>query len=162
MSLSLNATCAWRSQTQPRTGGKMSCRLASVTRHPRLCGARLRGARLPGSLLIAAALLIPASGVEARGARTLTPPGSAPAAVPARTARPSKTAAKPSKVAKGATAAPARTGLENLEGQVKEFTLPNGLDFIVVERHTAPVLSFQTVVNAGSANDAVGTTGLAH
>jgi predicted Zn-dependent peptidase len=55
-----------------------------------------------------------------------------------------------------------RTGLENLERQVREFKLANGLEFIVVERHVAPVFSFQTVVNAGSADDAVGTTGLAH
>jgi predicted Zn-dependent peptidase len=54
------------------------------------------------------------------------------------------------------------TGLESLEEQVKEFTLENGLKFIVVERHEAPVFSFQTIVNAGSANDQVGTTGLAH
>ena len=50
-------------------------------------------------------------------------------------------------------AAPVRTGLENLEKQVKEFTLANGLRFLVVERHEAPVFSFQIVVNAGSAND---------
>ena len=54
------------------------------------------------------------------------------------------------------------TGLESLERQVKEFTLANGLRFILVERHQSPVFSFQTVVNSGSANDAVGTTGLAH
>ncbi len=57
---------------------------------------------------------------------------------------------------------PVRTGLENLEKQVREFTLANGLTFIVVERHNAPVFSFQTVVNSGSANEQVGTTGLAH
>lgn len=55
-----------------------------------------------------------------------------------------------------------RTGLESLEKQVQEFTLPNGLRFLVVERHQAPVFSFFTVVNSGSANDAVGTTGIAH
>ncbi|HET7226146.1 MAG TPA: pitrilysin family protein [Candidatus Eisenbacteria bacterium] len=54
------------------------------------------------------------------------------------------------------------TGLENLERQVRDFTLPNGYKFIVVERHQAPVFSFFTVVNAGSANDTPGTTGLAH
>ena len=60
--------------------------------------------------------------------------------------------------------APARvkTGLENLEKQVKEFKLPNGLKFIVVERHDAPVFSFQTLVNAGGADEQVGTTGIAH
>uniref|UniRef100_A0A832MLH6 Insulinase family protein n=1 Tax=Eiseniibacteriota bacterium TaxID=2212470 RepID=A0A832MLH6_UNCEI len=60
-----------------------------------------------------------------------------------------------------APAAP-RTGLESLERQVKEFTLPNGLKFIVVERRQSPVFSFSTVVNAGSADEQVGTTGIAH
>ncbi len=55
-----------------------------------------------------------------------------------------------------------RTGLETLERQVREFTLANGLKFIIVERHQAPVFSFMTMVNAGSANDQIGTTGLAH
>ena len=55
-----------------------------------------------------------------------------------------------------------RTGLEAIEKQVQEFTLPNGLRFVVVERHQAPVFSFFTVVNSGSANDQIGTTGLAH
>jgi predicted Zn-dependent peptidase len=59
-------------------------------------------------------------------------------------------------------AAPVKTGLENLEQQVKEFMLPNGLKFIVVERHDAPVFSFETVVNAGGTDEQVGTTGLAH
>ncbi len=72
--------------------------------------------------------------------------GSAAVAAPARNAAPT----------------PARTGLESLEKQVQEFTLPNGLRFLVLERHQAPVFSFFTVVNSGSANDAVGTTGIAH
>ncbi len=55
-----------------------------------------------------------------------------------------------------------RTGLETLEQQVQEFTLPNGLRFLVVERHQAPVFSFFTVVNSGSDRDLPGTTGLAH
>ena len=59
------------------------------------------------------------------------------------------------------TARPA-TGLESLERQVEEFTLANGLRFLLVERHDAPVFSYQTVVNAGAADNAPGTTGLAH
>ena len=70
-------------------------------------------------------------------------------------------AAKPAAPAAGAPAS-VHTGLENLEKQVQEFTLANGLRFIVVERHQAPVFSFFTVVNSGSANDQIGTTGLAH
>ncbi len=66
------------------------------------------------------------------------------------------------KSAKPAPTGAVRTGLETLEKQVQEFTLANGLRFLVVERHQAPVFSFFTVVNSGSANDAVGTTGIAH
>ena len=40
--------------------------------------------------------------------------------------------------------------------------LPNGLTLIVSERHTAPVFSFYTLVDAGSANDPQGQSGLAH
>jgi predicted Zn-dependent peptidase len=64
--------------------------------------------------------------------------------------------------AKSSAPASVHTGLESLEAQVQEFTLANGLRFLVVERHQAPVFSFFTVVNSGSANDAVGTTGIAH
>jgi predicted Zn-dependent peptidase len=71
-------------------------------------------------------------------------------------------AAQPKPKAAAAAPRPVRTGLETLEKQVQEFTLANGLRFIVVERRQAPVFSFFTVVNSGSANDAVGTTGLAH
>jgi predicted Zn-dependent peptidase len=52
--------------------------------------------------------------------------------------------------------------LKAFEKKVTEFTLPNGLHFIVVERHEAPVASFHTYVNAGSVNEPNGRTGLAH
>lgn len=52
--------------------------------------------------------------------------------------------------------------LKEFEKKVSEFTLPNGLHFIVVERHEAPVVSFHTFVNAGSADDPSGETGIAH
>jgi predicted Zn-dependent peptidase len=52
--------------------------------------------------------------------------------------------------------------LKEFEKKVTEFTLPNGLHFIVVERHEAPVVSFHTYVNAGSADDPSGETGIAH
>ena len=93
---------------------------------------------------------------RARLARAVVIVGSIALATPAAHAAPAKARAGSSMVA------PQRTGLENLEQRVKEFTLPNGLKFIVVERHQAPVFSFQTTVNSGSANDAVGTTGIAH
>ncbi|HWB87542.1 MAG TPA: pitrilysin family protein [Bryobacteraceae bacterium] len=52
--------------------------------------------------------------------------------------------------------------LQQFEKKVTEFTLPNGLHFIVVERHEAPVVSFHTYVNAGSVDDPSGETGIAH
>ena len=51
---------------------------------------------------------------------------------------------------------------KEFEKKVSEFTLPNGLHFIVIERHNAPVVSFHTYVNVGSAQDPGGQTGLAH
>ena len=81
-------------------------------------------------------------------------------ALPAHAAKKKSASAAPAKSSK--SSAPFTTGLESLEKQVQEFTLPNGLHFLVVERHESPVFSFETVVNSGSANDQVGTTGIAH
>src|SRR5271157_3136246 len=52
--------------------------------------------------------------------------------------------------------------LKEFEKKVTEFTLANGLHFIVAERHEAPVVSFHTYVNAGSVDDPNGKTGIAH
>lgn len=58
--------------------------------------------------------------------------------------------------------AAAAQSLQDFEKKVTEFTLANGMHFIVVERHNAPVVSFNTYVNAGSVDDPGGETGLAH
>ena len=79
---------------------------------------------------------------------------SASSATPARSAEKSRKSAV-------VAAAPA-TGLENLEKQVQEFTLPNGLRFILVERHDTPIFSFETRVNTGGAQELPGITGIAH
>src|SRR5258708_13210401 len=52
--------------------------------------------------------------------------------------------------------------LKDFEKRITEFTLANGLHFIVFERHEAPVVSFNSYVNAGSVNDPSGETGIAH
>ena len=52
--------------------------------------------------------------------------------------------------------------MQELQKKVSEFTLPNGLRFIVLERHESPVVSFHTWVNAGSIQDPAGETGLVH
>ena len=52
--------------------------------------------------------------------------------------------------------------LKDFEKKVTSFTLPNGLQFLVIERHDAPVVSFHTYVNAGAVDDPSGSTGIAH
>lgn len=52
--------------------------------------------------------------------------------------------------------------VHELDKSLTEFTLANGLHFILVERHESPVVYFHTYVNAGSMNDPGGQTGLAH
>ena len=52
--------------------------------------------------------------------------------------------------------------LKDFEKRVTEFTLSNGMHFIILERHDAPVVSFHSYVNAGAVDDPGGETGLAH
>lgn len=52
--------------------------------------------------------------------------------------------------------------LDRVIDRVTEFTLDNGMQFIVLERHQAPVISFMTYVNVGAAYEAKGKTGAAH
>ena len=56
----------------------------------------------------------------------------------------------------------AAQSLKDFEKKVTDFTLPNGLRFLIIERHEAPVVSFHTYVNVGSVDDPSGETGLAH
>ncbi len=51
---------------------------------------------------------------------------------------------------------------QDFEKRITEFTLANGLHFIVFERHEAPVVSFHSYVNAGAVDDPSGETGIAH
>jgi predicted Zn-dependent peptidase len=60
-------------------------------------------------------------------------------------------------------ALPARqSGFAEIESKVTEFTLSNGMKFIVLERHEAPVASFLTYADVGTVNDPKGQTGMAH
>ncbi len=52
--------------------------------------------------------------------------------------------------------------LDDFEEKVTEFTLDNGLTFIVVERPVAPVVSMVSFVDVGAADEPVGHTGIAH
>jgi len=48
------------------------------------------------------------------------------------------------------------------EKRMTQFTLHNGLQFLVLERHEAPVVSFHTYADVGSVDEVTGITGLAH
>lgn len=51
---------------------------------------------------------------------------------------------------------------QNLADRVAEHTLKNGLKVLLVERHQAPVASFVIRFKAGSVDEQVGATGIAH
>jgi predicted Zn-dependent peptidase len=52
--------------------------------------------------------------------------------------------------------------LENFEKRMTQFTLDNGMTFLVLERHEAPVVSFLTYVDVGAVDEVKGITGMAH
>lgn len=52
--------------------------------------------------------------------------------------------------------------LPEFEKKVTEFTLGNGMHFIVAERHEAPVASFTAFVNVGAVDDPAGESSMAH
>ena len=52
--------------------------------------------------------------------------------------------------------------LAEFEKRMTEFTLDNGLKFLVLERHEVPVVSFHIHADVGSVDEVKGITGLAH
>lgn len=52
--------------------------------------------------------------------------------------------------------------IDRVAGDVSEFTLDNGMKFIVLERHQAPVVSMMLYAKVGAVNEADGHTGVAH
>jgi len=52
--------------------------------------------------------------------------------------------------------------LQEFEKRVTEFTLPNGMRWIVLERHEAPTVAFNSFVNAGAVDDPAGQSSMAH
>lgn len=91
--------------------------------------------RLGGTVSLCLCLLI--SGVPAAAARALAPTTVAPS-----------TTIQPY--------------LDRVIQNISEFRLENGLKFIVLERHQAPVVSFVTYANVGGADEPDGKTGVAH
>jgi len=60
------------------------------------------------------------------------------------------------------TSAAIKPYLDRVMERVTEFRLDNGLKFIVLERHKAPVVSFQTYADVGGVDEPDGQTGVAH
>src|SRR3989442_5925532 len=52
--------------------------------------------------------------------------------------------------------------ITNLESRVTRHTLKNGLQFLMLERHTSPTISCHVFFNVGSVNDPAGQSGVAH
>ncbi|MDV3347750.1 pitrilysin family protein [Leptothoe sp. ISB3NOV94-8A] len=52
--------------------------------------------------------------------------------------------------------------LDRVANDVSEFTLDNGMKFIVLERHQAPVVSMMLYAKVGAVNEEDGHTGVAH
>ncbi|NET53112.1 MAG: insulinase family protein [Merismopedia sp. SIO2A8] len=52
--------------------------------------------------------------------------------------------------------------LDQVIKQVSEFRLDNGIKFLVLERHRAPVISFLTYADVGGVDEPDGKTGVAH
>ena len=52
--------------------------------------------------------------------------------------------------------------LDRVAEEVTEFTLDNGMKFIVLEQHEAPVVSMMLYANVGASNEIDGQTGIAH
>ena len=50
----------------------------------------------------------------------------------------------------------------NVKERVSEFTLPNGLKFILLEDHSVPIASFVTYANAGGSDERIGIYGISH
>lgn len=52
--------------------------------------------------------------------------------------------------------------LETIQSQIHAFSLSNGMQWIVLPRHEAPVVSFHVYADVGSANESYGITGISH
>ena len=52
--------------------------------------------------------------------------------------------------------------LEDAAKKINEFTLDNGMKFIVMENHSAPVVSFVTYADVGGVDEPDNKTGVAH
>ncbi|XFA72490.1 pitrilysin family protein [Thermosynechococcaceae cyanobacterium Okahandja] len=61
-----------------------------------------------------------------------------------------------------ASAQTIRPYIDRTMQQISEFYLDNGMHFIVMEQHQAPIISFLTYVDVGGVDEPEGQTGVAH
>ena len=57
---------------------------------------------------------------------------------------------------------PGAESFQEIQSHITSFTLKNGMTFVVMERHQAPVATFLTYADVGSVQEVKGITGLAH
>lgn len=57
---------------------------------------------------------------------------------------------------------PAEFDFSKIKNRVSEFTLDNGLKFILLEDHAVPIASFVTYANVGSSDEQIGIYGISH
>jgi predicted Zn-dependent peptidase len=67
-----------------------------------------------------------------------------------------------SPLSQGAYAQASQTPLQQLASRLSEFRLENGIRFVVLERHRAPVVSVVTYARVGAIDEPLGQTGVAH
>ncbi|MBW4559496.1 MAG: insulinase family protein [Trichormus sp. ATA11-4-KO1] len=78
-----------------------------------------------------------------------------------QTAPPQRTL-RPGKIPTPAEQSSIQPYLDRVIEQLTEFRLDNGMKFIVLERHQAPVVSFVTYADVGGVDEPDGKTGVAH
>lgn len=62
----------------------------------------------------------------------------------------------------GATSVLASPALASLRDRVSTFRLPNGMQWVVLQRRAAPVVACHTYANVGASDEEEGCTGVAH
>lgn len=79
-----------------------------------------------------------------------------------QTAPPPQRVLQPSKIQTPPAQSSIQPYLNRVIKQLSEFRLDNGMKFIVLERHQAPVVSFVTYSDVGGVDEPDGKTGVAH
>ncbi|MGH9760113.1 MAG: insulinase family protein, partial [Blastocatellia bacterium] len=77
-------------------------------------------------------------------------------------ARPTPVQPTETRLLRNSQSGQAGQGIQSLRDRVKEHVLPNGMKFLLLERHTSPTVSFHVYFDVGSVDEPIGQTGIAH